>query len=269
MRTTTDPKPPKRGASRFSAGLPTVMECGKGEFSCEAVNLSRSGALLIGDLPEDCGPRFSVTIRAGGEKPLELACQVESIRADREQDGTVVIGIRFGTLTNTEKRTLDLLVSRIVEGVSPAPLQALQRDAPAEEVRAALDKIPLPHRIALAARASTDQRAQLMRDSSLQVLESLARNPGLNNHEVKLLLRLPQLLPTTLEIIADDVRWKTDEELKIMVATHPRTTVQITEKVVATMSEVSVAKTLQRSGLPLEVKAKLLNPVERRRLRHR
>jgi hypothetical protein len=258
----------KRQAARFGAGLPAILRGRGAEHPCEAIDLSRSGALLVGALPESPESRPLVTIRTSEER-LRLDCRVRVVRTARDTDGQVVIGVRFVDLDDEQVKTLELLIARVVEGSAPAPLRSLPAGAGPEEVRRALEKVSLPHRIALAGRASARERAYLMQDPHPQVLEALARNPTLNLHEAKALLRMHQLLPTTLDSMADDPRWGTDEELKILLATHPRTTVQIAEKVISRLSESGVNRVLQRSGLPLEVKAKLLDPQARRRLTRR
>ena len=47
-------------------------------------------------------------------------------------------------------------------------------------------------------------------DPHLQVIDGLARNPQLLPNEVRAMLRMPSLLPITLETLARDPRWRSN-----------------------------------------------------------
>ena len=96
------------------------------------------------------------------------------------------------------------------------------------------------------------------------MLEALARNPNTNLPEIKALLRRTDLLPSTLEIIATDVRWLHDDEVKIQVATHHRVTFTTADKVVNRLNDLAIGRLIQRPGLQPGVKQKLMTRLSRK-----
>ena len=263
------PVQPKRRAPRFLAGLQAILHYHGRDFACEAANLSRTGVLLTGDFPRPTGPSLRLSLAAsGGGLELKLTGRVVHIEED-EQDGKITIGLDFQLHEERDKTVLSALVSRVVEGNAPAPFRQLKPGAKRQEIRVALEKMPLAHRMALAARANGSERAFLRQDPNPQVLEALARNPGINLTEVIFLARMNQLLPNALETMARDPRWQHDEELKVLLATHPQVTLVLAEEIVASMSELGLKKVVQRPGLHPDLRAKIVNPVLRRRMLRR
>ena len=56
-----------------------------------------------------------------------------------EEEGEGRLGLAFEELSPDQRRTLESLASRVVEGVSPASLSRLGSGAPLKEILAALD----------------------------------------------------------------------------------------------------------------------------------
>ena len=54
----------KRRATRYMAGIPATVHSPIGDVPCRAFDLSRSGALLEGDLDYRQGERFPLTLRS-------------------------------------------------------------------------------------------------------------------------------------------------------------------------------------------------------------
>ena len=152
---------------------------------------------------------------------------------------------------------LESLVARVLEGVSPAPLATLHPASTPAEIRIALEKIPVHQRVSVAKRAMAQERQYLKHDLNPRVLEGLARNPNTHAEEIKALLRLPEHLPVTLEVISRDPRWQRNEEIRLAVATHPRVPLETAERLIEAMDKRQRQKALQASGL---------NPVIRERL---
>lgn len=249
-RRTMKPLPPEeRKNVRFVAGIPAIAHLSDGEHPCHAHDLSRKGVRLVGALPRPTEKEeMRVTLRSGaGDLELELLGRVA--RVGEEADGEIGIGLSLQPLDDERAAILESLVSRVIEGRIPAPLRELAPGTPRNVVIAVLEKIPLPQRIALATRALPSERGFLLMDPQAPVLEALARNPTLTRAEVVKLLRMQNLLPTTVEILADDVRWTKDEEVRILVATHPRASLVVAEKVVASLKEVARLKVLRTPGL--------------------
>jgi hypothetical protein len=256
-----------RGSSRFLAGLSATMHYRGLNYDCVVETLSRTGLLLSGDLPwpEDSEVRTALVSTAGDLK-LEFMGRVAHVFRDEESRRTRV-GLEFGELSDRQRSVLSSITARVVEGMDPAPLRRLGQAAPLKEIRAALEEIAIPHRVALAQRAQLTDRRFLIHDTNLQVLEALVRNPLISMMEIKKLARMPQLLPSTIEIIAEDRRWATDEELQVVLATHPRVNVQVAEAIVDRMNIRAVRKVMRAPGLNPLLRQKLLNKVPERELR--
>jgi hypothetical protein len=264
MKHTKDQLPARRGKSRFLAALPAVLHHDGEDLPCSADDLSRSGVLLQGKMPLPESPDIETTISTPtGDRSTRVMGHVMHAHADPES-GEVRLGVQFEILSDEQADTIDLIVSRVVEGMAPAALSGVDPKASLGEIRLALGKITPAHRMTLAGRCGLNERAILKHDPDPHVLEALARNPNINLHEIKSLLRRSDLLPSTLEIIADDIRWRSDEELKIAIATHTRVTFTTADKIVRQMSDLAIARLIQRPGLQPGVKQKLMTKLSRK-----
>jgi len=175
------------------------------------------------------------------------------------------IGVQFMGLDADQRETVELLVSRVVEGMAPPSLETLPRGASDVQVRNALARIPLAHRIGLAKRAHSRERQFLRMDADPQVLEALARNPNITMPEIIALARLQQLLPSTLEILAEDPRWKHSDEVTILLATHPRATFQTVDKLIAKCNDLLLQRIIHQPGLNPAVRENVMRRLVRTR----
>lgn len=240
---------------RFQAGLPATVHEAASQYSCEALDLNREGVLLVGQLPRPESRAIDIAIRSvSGD--LELRCTARVARFT-QQDDAAHIGVRFGELDDEQRQVLEALVARVLEGIAPAPLATLHPASTPAEIRAALEKIPVHQRVAVAKRAMAQERQYLKYDLNPRVLEGLARNPNTNAREIEALLRFPDHLPTTLDVIARDARWQRDADILLHVATHPRVPLETAERLIEGMDRRQRQRALQASGL---------NPVLRERL---
>jgi hypothetical protein len=250
-----DPKS-RRQSSRFVAGLSALVETARGVFSCRAENLSRTGVLLVGELPLDAGPTVRVTLASAAEDlKLTIPGRVVRVLPDPEE-GQHRLGIDFDEIRDADRRVLEDLVSRVMEGMAPAAFD-LRPGASAEEVRDALERVPLPHRVALAARAQVRDREILMHDANPMVLDALARNPQLNPLEFRALLRVRNLLPRTLQALARDGRWTGSEEQRILLASHPNMPFPDAERLATSLSTEGRRQLVQRPGVNPTLRMKL------------
>jgi len=258
-------QPPKRHEPRFGAFLPAVVHAETGDEECQAESLSHDGVLLSGTMVWPHGSVLEATLRSpAGDVSVHVRGRIAHVFEDSDT-GHLRVGMEFEPLTAEQRRGVDSLVSRVVEGREPAPLAALPPGAPLKDVLAALQQIPLAHRVALAQRALPRERSFLLADPRPQVLEALARNPNLTQTEVRGLARMHQLLPSTVELIAEDRRWADDDELKLLLATHPRATFPVAEKIVAGLSERLQRKVLQTPGLNPGLRTRLSQKFGNRR----
>jgi len=256
--------PNQRGSTRFAAGVPAVLHYRERDYECRAHNLSRSGTRLVGELPEPEDPEVCITLRSGaGDLSLDLVGRVANVKD--EGDEGISVGVQFRSLDDAGTAVLESLVNRVVEGRAPAPIRELAPGAPEREVVAVLERIPLHHRVALAQRGLPKERGFLMLDPQVQVLEALARNPNLTRAEIVNLVRMPNLLPTTIEIMAKDIRWAKDEEFQILIATHPRAPIPVAEKVINSLKELIQIKVLRTPGLNPVLRDKLSRKFANRR----
>jgi hypothetical protein len=250
----------QKRAPRFQASLPATARLAGADHTCTAENLSRSGALLIGRFPATDEAEVGLTIRsATGDMRLELSCRIVFRQDER-------LGVVFEHLSPEQATAVEGLLSRVVQGASLGALEALTTASSPAAVRTALQKISVPHRMGLALRAGPRERDWLRHDPDPVVLEALARNANAVPHEIKLLLRRSDLLPTTLDQIAEDVRWSKDEEIQRMICCHPRVPFQIADRVVERMSELAIGRLLRQSGLEPGIRQKLMRKLA---LKHR
>lgn len=256
----------KRGKYRFLAGLNATLTLGTAEIPCEAVDLHRGGVMVEGTFCVEKYTEAGISLSSTSEDlGFEGHGRVTHASVD-EQTGRTQLGIQFESLDADQTENLELLIARIVEGRNPAPLAHLSRDASIEEIRDALSKIPAVHKITLAKRAQLHERNFLCHDDNKEVIEALCRNPQLTLPEVVQLLQIPELLPTTLELVSRDSRWNSNEEIKITIATHPRVTFQVADRLVRTLSLVAIRKVIRRPGLNPAVKTRLVESVSRKEL---
>ena len=143
----------KRGGYRFLAGLKATVTLGTTEIPCQAVDLHRAGVMLEGTFGAEENSQASISLRSTSEDlHFQGHGRVTHVLPD-EETGATRVGIQFEALDSRQTENLELLVARVVEGMSPAPLAHLARDASIEEIREALSKIPTAHKITVGQRA--------------------------------------------------------------------------------------------------------------------
>lgn len=258
-------KPERTGAdraSRFAASLPASMQYESGDAPCRAHNLSRTGVLLVGDLPIPASTVVRVTIGSPG-RDLSVTLFGRISWSDREAESRETrLAVEFLGGPDDTEATLEALIARVAEGATPASLEDLPDNAKPEQVRAALENIPVPHRVTMAIRAMPRERGFLLRDTNVHVLDALARNPNLLPHELLRILRVRSILPHTLEIIAKDKRWSNNEHVLILVATNPNTPHPVAEQLVSTMPKATLHKVIRAPALTPALRAKVLMLLE-------
>jgi len=247
----------RRDESRFQASLPAVLHVGGLDHHCLGYDLSRKGLRLVGEIPATSGPEVEVTLRSAASD-LQVRCAARITRAEADKDGPVHLGLVFSALDASSLETLEALIARAVEGVKSAALESLPPDAQPAQIREALERTPLSHRIALAVRAQPRERALLFHDPHLQVIDGLARNPQLLPNEVRAMLRMPALLPITMETLARDPRWRGNPELKLAIAAHHSTPLPVAERLCAGIDKETARKLIQAPGLNPVLRTKLM-----------
>ena len=243
--------------NRFPAGLPAILVERGVEYRGLAHNLSRNGALIRGAFPWPAEGAVEVRITsAGGDLRVHLWGRV--VRVGEASAGQQTeVALEFLEVDARTRDALEALIARVVEGSLPAALAALPADAGPDAIRSALESIPVPHRIALAARAALPEREFLRHDPSPDVLHALARNPTLGVREVRALAVHPNLRPPTLAQLASSPRWRADEEIRHRLLANPRLPAGSVEELLAGMDRVELRRLADRPGIPSALRSAL------------
>jgi hypothetical protein len=256
---------PARQGYRFRIGVSAQVSVGHQTVSCDAQNISRSGVLLVGHFPEPCPDNLEVALKAP-TGPLVVSLSGRVIRVDRDADGgESTLAMEFVNMDDSRRDALDVLLARLLEAPPPASgLENLKPGVPPQEIKRALEAIPLPQRIALATRASVKEREYLRLDTNPAVLESLVRNPSLTVAEARLVAASIYLAAGTLDALAVDTRFKDDEEVRIAIASHPRVSLGTAERVTADFKVPQIKKLLTKPTLNQTLREKLFRRTTQR-----
>lgn len=252
-------------AFRVEGDIPVGIVEEGGELRCTALNLSRTGMLLVGLPSWPAEPVFSVVIRTPGGD-LHAGLRVRAVRTVPVPDGSETqLAVEFLEMSASERQALEFLLQRLLEGRSSAPgrLPEIPPGTPPHEARKILDTVPMPHRIAVAARGGPKERESLLHDQNPQVLDTLARNPMLTSEEARVLASLPLILPNTLATLAHDERWLRDEEVRVAIVGNPRVPFPVAEKVMDTLSAAAKRRALLKPSIHPLVRTALLHRIPR------
>jgi hypothetical protein len=175
-----------------------------------------------------------------------------------DTDGTTVrVALEFVEMDDSRRDALEVLLARIMEAPPPGPFDGLKPGATPQEIRSALEATPLQQRIALASRTGLKEREFLRSDIHPAVLESLAHNPHLSVGEARALAASIYLSSGTLDTLANEPRFKGDEDLRMAIAVHPRVASGTAEKVTADFKMPQIKKLLAKPGLNQLLREKL------------
>ncbi len=254
-----------RGAPRFIVGLPAEVTLNGGKIACETADLSRSGVLVTGGFPPQLAGLVELSFGSiGGDLQVDLRARVA--RTEATTDG-IRVGLEFWEVDSSRQPTLEALLARVKEGTGSGTLETITPTSKPDEIRAALAKMSVSHKVALARRGGAMERRYLRMDPSPLVIEALTRNPQVNLAEVIGIARINSLLPTTIEFLVNDPRWRGAEELMILLASHPQATLPQARRAAGRLNDRGMDKLLRRPNLRGMLREKLLNPAGRRQLR--
>jgi hypothetical protein len=244
-------------------GVPAELEIDGVPLACEAQNISRGGALLVGAFPTPSTNGVRVALKTpAGNLEIRLSGRVVRIEPGDGPDERE-LAIEFTEMDETRRLALETLLARLLESPAATPLDHLKPTSPPQEVRKALEAIPLQQRISWSSRAGLKDRELLRLDTNAAVLEALARNSSLGVIEARALAGSAYLMPGTLETLAADHRFKGDEELRMAIAVHPRVTPSTAEKITADLKIPQIKKLLSRPGLSPWLREKLFRRTTR------
>jgi len=233
-------------------------------IACEAANISRSGALLVGEFPAPTAETVELSLRApAGSLTVHLTGRVTRVQPNPDGAG-LHLALEFIELDDSRRDAIEVLLARILEAPSAGTLELLKPGAPPQEIRKALEAIPISQRIALSSRATAKDREFLRFDTNPAVLEALARNPQLLIAEARHLAASPYLMSGTLDALSIDPRFKGDEELRMAIAVHARVSLATAEKVTADFKLPQIKKLLAKPGLNQAIREKLFRRTTQR-----
>jgi hypothetical protein len=251
------PEDTHRHGYRFRTGIPAEVIIEDQTYPCDAQNISRSGALLVGDFPAPTTELVSLALRApGGGLAIELKGRVIRIQSEAGSVG-LQLALEFVEMDDERHDAIEILLARILESPATGPLESLKPGSTPQEIKKTLEAIPISQRIALSSRANARDRDWLRSDTNPAVLEALAHNPQLLITEARLLASSPYLMPGTLDALSNDPRFKGDEELCLAIAAHPRVSLATAEKVTVGFKVPLLKKLLARPGLNPIVREKI------------
>lgn len=253
---------PARHGYRIRKGVRVEVDFGKGRIECDAQDLSRSGVLLVGDLQGLEGVVDLALLSPTGSLTLHLSGRVIRVEPDPGGDG-VRMALEFVDMDDARRDAVEVFVARLLEAPAASTFDHLKPGAPPQDVKKALEAIPLPQRISMSSRAPLKDREILRLDSNPAVLEALVRNPGLGVEEARALAASAYLMPGTLDALANDLRFKEDEALRMAVAVHPRVSLPTAEKVTADFKMPQIKKLLAKPGLSQALREKLFRRTQR------
>jgi hypothetical protein len=257
------PEPPRHGY-RIRTGVHAELNDGKRTIACEAQNLSRSGVLLVGDLQAPLEETVDLAlISPTGSLTVRVSGRVIRVEPGLEGEG-VRMALEFVDMDDSRRDAIEVFVARLLEATPAAKsFDQLKPGAPPQEIKKALEAIPLPQRISMSSRAPLKDREILRADTNPAVLEALAHNPNLSLAEARALAASVYLLPGTLDALANDARFKDDEVLRMAVAAHPRVSLATAEKVTADFKVPQIKKLLAKPGLNQTLREKLFRRTQR------
>jgi len=239
---------PVRRGFRFPAGVAASFRENEQVVPCAVVNVSRSGVLLVGTFPTPASDVLDLILKTpNGQMTIELRGRI--IRVTSDPAGETQLAIEFFDVDSAKQDTLEVFLARLLESPQPGPLESLRPNAPQPEVKKALESIPLPQRIALAQRADLKQREFLRLDQHPAVLESIVRNPNLTLPEARAISSNTLLTASAIDLLAGDPRFKSDEELRMTLATHAKVTIATAERLTADFKPPQIKKLLARPGV--------------------
>jgi hypothetical protein len=252
-----------RHGFRFRLGIPAELYAENRTFSCEARNISRSGALIVGQIPAPTTTLLALALKLPASA-VSVRLSGKVVRVEPGADGeSIGIAIEFVDMDDARRDELEVLLARCLETPAHSPLESLKPGSSLQDVRKTLDSIPIPQRIALASRAVQKEREFLRFDTNPAVLEALAHNPNLTLVEARALAASAYLMPGTIDVLANDSRFKHDDDLRMTLAIHPKVPSATADKLTSELKVPQIKVLLTKPGVSQALREKLFRRTTR------
>ena len=254
---------PIRKGYRFPAGVPATFQDDGRTVECVAVNVSRSGALLSGTFPVPGSDRLEVTLKTPNGS-YSVLLPVRIIRVDSEPStGESRLAVEFDGIDAARQDAVEVFLARLLESQPATTLDGIKPGASTLEIKKALEGIPLTQRVTMAQKADTKQRELLRQDTHVAVLDALIRNSNFTVAEARALSASPYLQSGSIDLMANDPRFRNDDELRVALATHPKVSPFTAERLTSGLKPPEIRKLLARPGLSPALRDKLLKKMVR------
>ncbi|MFQ5766614.1 MAG: hypothetical protein ACE5ID_01325 [Acidobacteriota bacterium] len=205
----------------FRLPLPARFSFGGRTFQCSelAVELDPLGVRLATQMDLAVGSSGSVTlVSSRWDDPFTLQGEIAEIK---KQDGSpeAEILIRFLDPGQMDRTRLE----RLATGRAGSVPEAIRRSA-REAGRSLLQELhrrPVNQKVMFALQARRREFEAVIKDGNPTVLLRLMENPRLERKDIVAILKDPRTPPRLLAAVAQDNRFKGDEEIRASLCAHP------------------------------------------------
>lgn len=189
--------------TRFEARVAQVFDKGFGSFGTAFLVDDPTAPRRLLERPETAGEGVSA-------EPIPEALSPGAEAPERAQSEADSPGVTSSLSGLAEEPSQPVDEGAAGEMMGTSPIHRINAMNPRQRAR-------------LAQRAGRTERQILLRDKSPLVLESLLNNPRIDSEEVLRIARSSRVVAPTLQRIANDSRWNSNQEILAVIARHPKT----------------------------------------------
>lgn len=133
-----------------------------------------------------------------------------------------------------------------------------------ENLFAEIRKLPMHQKVVAAKRGNRSVRNLLLQEGHKKILTHLLNNPQLSAGEVMQIMKISNLSTELIQAIAKNSQWSQNEEIKYLIAVHPKTPLPLALKTLQILTTKNLAK-IAKSGFRAQLKSKAVKLLEQRR----
>ena len=133
-----------------------------------------------------------------------------------------------------------------------------------ENLFSEIRSLPMHQKVVAAKRGNRSVRNLLLQEGHKKVLTHLLNNPQLSAGEVMQMMKISNLSTELIQAIAKNSQWSQNEEIKYLIAVHPKTPLPLALKTLGTLSTKSLAK-IAKAGYRAQIKSKAGKLLEQKR----